>query len=212
MQQEQRRMERPLELSREEQLIAYFVKTCGRPVGKTRVMKLLYLADYESRRYLGRPISAIPYVWYHYGPYDKRFDSWLTTLKEHGVVTERDLTTVPGVQGSFYSPGKADLEYSFSPVELEILAYVRRTYANRRLRSLLDDIVYQTEPMKHAQAKDSWGKPLKMEMVDNAVGSQFRTPYEELLRRSRRALAGALIPHAEAMQRLRGPVAHATVA
>src|SRR3990167_3197938 len=78
-------------LSREEQLIAYFVTRCSGHLGRTQLVKFLYLADYEARRYLGKPLSGFQYFWHHYGPFDHAIYENLENLKTRGFVDEESI-------------------------------------------------------------------------------------------------------------------------
>src|SRR5205809_876267 len=151
-----------IKLSREEELVAFFVKHCGGDgkLVRTRLMKLLYLADYEARRFLGGPISGAKYIWHFFGPYDPKLPRWINRLKDCGVVVEAPVTYPSGKQGFLYTPGPTSTLESFSPVEVEVLSYVCRQYARVELRELLEDVVYQTEPMLLAQKKKAKEKPL----------------------------------------------------
>src|SRR2546430_11848217 len=101
-----RRTMADIKLSREEELVAFFVNRCGDGnLGRTRLMKLLYLADYEARRYLGRPISKIKYIWHYFGPYEPELTTWVNRLKEHGVVMEETVVYPTGKYGYLYTPG-----------------------------------------------------------------------------------------------------------
>jgi len=189
-------------LSREEQLVAFFVNACPEPVGRTRLMKLLYLADYEARRYLGRPVSSIPYIWYDHGPFDQQLYGWLDHLRAEGLIRDEEVVYPSGNAGHIYTPNEAPPAHDLSPDEVEILSYVCREYSQVGLRELLDDIVYQTEPMLDAKEKNARGEKLNMDLVNNLKSRAFAVPYEELLARSRQVRAGNVIPHSAAMTRL----------
>jgi hypothetical protein len=195
-------------LSREQELVAYFVNHCDDgQLGRTRLMKLLYLADYEARRYLGRPISSIPYVWHHYGPYDSRLNDWTSELESRDVLVEERVIYPSGKAGYVYHRGPRMVTPSFTPAESEILAYVCKEYSRIELKGLLEDVVYETEPMVDAKDRNGRGEPLNMALVDNAKREEFGLPFEELLERSRRVRAGEYLPHAEAMMLVSGELA-----
>lgn len=196
-------------LSREEELVAFFVNRCAGNLGRTRLMKLLYLADYEARRYLGRPLSGIKYVWHFYGPYEPKLPEWIDSLKGSGVIVEEPMTYPSGVTGYLYTPGPRSPSASFAPAEMEILSYVCRQYSQVPLRDLLDDVVYQTEPMLKAQEKGAKNQPLEMHIVDNSKSNELSISFEELLERRRQLQAGEYLPHAEAMAAVEQQLAHA---
>lgn len=195
-------------LSREEQMVAFFVNECSGSVGRTRLMKLLYLADYESRRYLGRAISTINYIWHDYGPFDSNLYSWLESLQSQGLIQQQ---RVPAANGNayVYSPAAIAPSHDFTEAELDILNYVRREYSQRNFRELLDDIVYETEPMLKAKAENAQGKVLDMQIVDREKAKDFLAPYEDLLARSRGVRKGDVVSHETAMARLSQLESHA---
>ena len=188
-------------LSREEELVAFFVKHCGGDgnLGRTRLMKLLYLADYEARRFLGHPISGAKYIWHFYGPYEAKLTTWINRLKDGQVLVETPVVFPSGKQGYLYTPGPTQAPESFKPVEVEILTYVCRQYSRVDLRELLDDVVYQTEPMVRAQKKKAREKPLEMDIVNNTKSGELTVTLEELLERRRQLRAGEGLDHAAAM-------------
>src|SRR6266516_8025851 len=190
-----------IRMSREEELVAFFVQRCGGDgnLGRTRLMKLVYLADYEARRFVGRPISGARYVWHFFGPWDPRLTTWIHRLKDAAVLEESAVAYPSGKQGFLYTPGAKQAPQSFKPVEVEVLSYVCRQYSRVELVELLDDVVYQTEPMMHAQKKKAKEKPLEMNIVDNAKARELSASLEVLLERRRQLRAREHLSHADAM-------------
>lgn len=187
------------QLSREEQLVAFIVNRCKGRVGRTRLMKLLYLADYESRRYLGRPISEIPYIWYNHGPFDSDIYSWLDRLKSVGIIEEHVVRAKGNKTAHVYGATGSSPQLDFLPDEVEILSYVCRQYAEVEFRELLEDIVYDTEPMVKAKAEEARGEILDMTIVNNLKAREFAIPYSEVLARIRDVRAGRFVTHRDAM-------------
>lgn len=190
------------QLSKEEQLIAFFVNTCSDPVGRTRLMKLLYLADYQARRYLGRPISDIQYRWHDFGPFDDNLYTWLDALTTADFVRHEEVRYDDGKVAHIYAPTETPPNFDLSPDELDILSFVCREYSQVNLRQLLDEIVYQTEPMLDAKERDARGQALRMDIVNDVKSRDFTVPYAELLARSRRLQSGQGVTHREAMRRV----------
>jgi uncharacterized phage-associated protein len=197
-------------LSREEQLVAFFINACGEVVGRKRLMKLLYLADYHARQYFGHPISSIPYRWHDHGPFDESLYTCLDRLEERDIIRHEQVPVAGGATAHHYVPKDAPPAHEFTPDEVEILSYVCREYSKRDIRELLEDIVYQTEPMLDAKKNDGRNKLLRMEIVDNAKGQTYSIPYKDLLARSRHLRSGAGVGHAQAMMRL-STAMHASV-
>jgi uncharacterized protein YwgA len=193
----------PAQVGREEQMLAFFVKHCGGRIGRTQLMKFLYLADYEARRFLGRPISSVEYVWYHYGPYDHGLNDRIALLEREGIIREEPLVYPTGKQGFIYHGGEREVAFTLADEELRLLDYVCETYSRIGLQSLLDDVVYETEPMQKARAQDARNEPLDMSIADDQRRFDLGVPYEEVMKRSGNARAGRSVDHAEAMAMIR---------
>ena len=185
---------------RNAELVAFFVSRCLGELGRTRLMKLLYLADYEARRYLGRPLSTLKYVWHYYGPFDASVDAILNKLKADGAIVETPVAYPSGKNGYLYSRGPQEIVPTFDPPDLAILSYVCEKYSAVSLRELLDEIVYQTEPMKAAIDEKAKNTELRMQVVDNAKANEFGVSFEMLLRRSWELRGGKSLSHQEAMR------------
>lgn len=196
-------------LSKEDQLIAFFVNQCSGRIGRTQLMKFLYLADYEARRYLGKSLSSIDYVWYHYGPYDRELNARLDRLIASGVVRSETQEFPTGKFGYRYSAGQRDVAYSLHPDEFHILSYICETYSEMSLRDLLDEVVYETEPMKNAQEKNAKNESLNMGLVDNQKRYELGVPFDELLARSREARLGKKVSWEEMIERINSSTADA---
>jgi uncharacterized phage-associated protein len=149
-----------------EELVSYFVDRLSGRVGRTMLMKLLYLADLESRRYLGKPISSMNYQLHHYGPFDQELYRALNTLRDAGEITEEPIEFPAGV-GYRYASLRQGRTHNFSRAEEAILGYVFKTYAEYDLQSVLD-VVYSSKPMKRLEGVEGDTR-LPMECVDNEM-------------------------------------------
>lgn len=172
--------------------------------GRSQVVKLLYLVDLESRRYLGRPLSNAGYTWCEQGPFDKCIHDALEALCAQGRIEKSDVPfpneTVAYRYHCVYTPQS----WPLADEELAILNLVVNRYGSMELRDLLDDVVYQTRPLVEAFRHQAYGQPLQMDLVDE----EARVPGLELERvwRSYRELnASAGRPLQEVMDALRGP-------
>jgi|SRR6185437_4501898 len=178
------------EFTRAEQMIAYFVRHCERSPGRTRLMKLLYLTDFESRRAMGHPLSELKYVWYNHGPYDFSLNAHLRRLSEAGVIEEVCVQYPYGATGYEYSAGPVEIPLLFKPEEDAVLDYVCRMYSTGELRDLLEDVVYETAPMKIAQEQGALGVALNMDSVNFELATALRVPFATLVQRSAAARRG----------------------
>jgi hypothetical protein len=145
-----------------QQVILHLVKRLPE-LGRTQIVKLLYLVDLESHRQLGRPITGAQWKFHHHGPYWSGFIPALEQLERTGHLEPPRRFEFAGGTGYSYraTDGKAGPASEFSPAEEAILAYVVREFGQRRLATLLE-VVYDTPPMKGAQR----GRRLNMRMVD----------------------------------------------
>lgn len=196
-------------LTREEQMLVYFVSRCDGQLGRTQLMKFMYLSDYEARRYLGHPLSSIEYVWHHYGPWDSTLQKRIDGLIAAGILRQDEVQYPNGNCGFLYRWAGGPLVFTFDPIELQVLAFVCSTYGRMPLASLLSDVVYQTEPMLMLENTGTKGQLLDMSMVDDAKRHELGVPYDELVHRSEHARAGHVLDHATAMEQVRRALADA---
>lgn len=158
---------KPTHLLKNAQIIKYIVERLPDKLGRTHLLKLIYLADYHSHRLFGKPISEFKYIWYQNGPFDKSFYEYIDSLKE-SYIEEVSVQYPSGCHGYVYRNKPARMEYSdISGPEFYLLQYVIENYSKADLRTLLEEIVYETEPMKEAMKKGARGKRISMKIVDN---------------------------------------------
>ena len=176
------------ELSKNAKVLLYFL---GHQewTGRTHLVKLLYLADLEARKVLGRPITDLNYVWHHYGPWDKRFFSARDELLNGGFAESHTFQEGGYTHHEMKAIATDGGAKSLSPEELHILHYVTREHMNTALSTLLAK-VYDTSPMKAVNAK---GELLPMELVDNEVRRMSGINLEEMLECERMAASGEFL-------------------
>jgi hypothetical protein len=189
-------------LSRSAQVLGYFLEDRG-TLNHTRLLKLAYLADLSARRLLGRPITAFEYYFHHHGPFDSSLYGALGELKQAGLADERT---------EYYSDRKYEQRVTwtggtrpaaFTAAEREILDYVTRTYAQMPLDQLLNEVVYETQPMKAARR----GSRVPMAEQDNAERNEIGFDLEEVLAAEREALQGNYMTGQDFFDALRATIA-----
>lgn len=79
------------------------------------------------------------------------------------------------------------MTFGFTLGENEILAYVAANYLNLPMSELLDDVVYETTPMK---AAETFRGPLPMHLVDNEGRKAVGFDLEAVMRAERQAEEG----------------------
>jgi uncharacterized protein YwgA len=131
--------------------------------GRTRIVKLLYLADHEARRYLGRPLTDLDYRWDNFGPYDPEIQRQINCLKGEGQIQEVANLAPEGYTWYQYNPAGRGVRCELGKEEAVLFDYVIQTYSDMKLQDLLDEVVYQTRPMTAAANR---GERLRMELVD----------------------------------------------
>jgi hypothetical protein len=147
--------------SRVAQLIRFFVDRVP-GAGRTRLVKSLYMADHEARRYLGHPLTDLVYRWDEHGPFDPEILRQLDHMQAAGYMNQE----IKHAAGTTHYMNTSAETPSFCPLkrdEMAILEYVVNSYASMILDDLLEEIVYQTRPMTSAE---KLGDRLKMELVD----------------------------------------------
>jgi len=187
-------------LSRNAQVLRYLLQVAP-GVGRIKLAKFAYLADCEAHRYLGRPVSQFRYRYARHGPFDdRRFYAAKTELVEGGYATEVAVESGPYI-GYELAPTNRPVEYGFDQAEVEILRYVAETYLSHSARSLCDEVVYQTPPMKDAKV----GERLPMDRMRKAKDQQdeLGLNLERLLAGEASAEAGRHRPLKEAVDELR---------
>lgn len=166
------------ELDRIDELILFFVERLSGQITRTRLVKFIYLADYEARRWLGRPISSLMYFFEHYGPYDKGFPEHIDHVR--GLIEEepRRWVDYTGYVYHFKGPHRP---HAFDREETIILNHIVTKYAHLPLPELLDEVVYQTEPMREAKASERRYAELNMDSVNGAARRKFGADLKDLL-------------------------------
>ena len=158
-------------LTRNEQILKYLVAQCEKIAGRTRFLKFVYLADYYSHLFRGRPISSFRYIKWHHGPFDKSFYDVLKSLKTKGLITDEQIAWSKGELYRFIDIG-GPVAYDLLPAELHILSRVAELYQTAEIGELLDEIVYQTEPMKAVEDKRI-GTRLNMQALNDLGKKQI---------------------------------------
>ncbi len=148
-------------------LVRFFVTRFSGAIGRTRLIKLIYLADLETRKYLGRPLSNLEFALDQHGPFDKRIYAYLDELLKTGEVSQEEYRT-PAGPGYAYHAEAPSRTLEFTPAEEAILSYVCRSYGEQPLPILLDDIVYETEPIRRIRGQP-FGTPLPMDCMNDVA-------------------------------------------
>lgn len=154
-------------LDRNAQIIKFIVERLPGRLGRVHLIKLIYLADYHSRRLFGKPISTFDYIWWNHGPFDKRFYDCVESLSPDYIKEER--VYFQFCEGYVYHNGPARIKYTLTEPQCYILEHVIRTFGKANLDMLLEEVVYKTEPMEALvkKGKKAFGGKLNMKIIDN---------------------------------------------
>lgn len=135
-------------------------------IGSTAVLKLIYLADLEARKYYGEPISPLNWKWYDHGPFDSQIYQSFGRLAKDGFVRQEAVPFSPAKIKNSLKVTNPDHPGSISSRANDILDGVIARFGSMNLDDLLK-YVYDTPPMKQAQSDGARNQFLKMELVDN---------------------------------------------
>lgn len=143
-------------------VVHFFVLQARKPLGRTQLVKLVYLADLEARRYLGHPVTDIAWRFHHHGPFDERVGVAVRSLRTAGVV-RAETVEYPTTLSKDYKPASLDEPdlSDLSPGQRRVLELVAARWANANLRAVLR-AAYATKPMQGVAR----GQTLNMQQVD----------------------------------------------
>jgi hypothetical protein len=144
-------------------LICETINQCGRAFGggvsKTKLLKLVYLVELLYKRRYGERLTNAEWVYYFYGPYLYDYDELLnknTSLNISSVGYAEDKEAQIVSIKNTYSNNEVPSDIKF------LIGGVVRDYGNLDLRSLLDHVYFETEPMMNAETR---GEILDFEKV-----------------------------------------------
>jgi hypothetical protein len=185
-------------LSRNAKLVKFFAQQY-RGVPRTRLVKLIYLADLLAREYLGAPISTLEYYKYKHGPYDEAIEDAIGEL-----VASRLAEDIKDPWGRGLYKRVMDLRrpvpFDFSLGESAVLDYVVTNYLDMDMKELLVDVVYETTPFK---AVGRYNQKLPMRIADNSGTAMVGFNLEEILRAEQAGRSGDFVTLSEFVVELR---------
>jgi hypothetical protein len=160
------------------QLIRFFAQRVP-GAGRTHLVKFLYLADLEARRYLGKPLTPLRYRWDHFGPFDPEILRQIERLETDGFLMRNEYE-YQGTRAYSYTATDRPFPLPAGEAEMAILEMIVARFGKMPLKDLLDDVVYQTPPMRDVERR---GQRLRMELVDNEAripGAELEVIYESM--------------------------------
>jgi uncharacterized phage-associated protein len=130
-------------------------------INRTKIAKLLYFADLEAVKRIGRPQSGVPWVWYHYGPYHPILKTVEQDLITSNVITCESIPIDIGVTERHLRLTGETPQIEIDSEFAKILAGVVTDYGHLAASSLRD-LSYQTAPMLEAQRENAHNAPLDL--------------------------------------------------
>ncbi len=138
---------------------------------KTKLLKLMYLADIEHYRTTRETITGFDWLFFLYGPWAKDYDALLEQLDAEGTITLEKWST-GSVEGERVS---TRTRVSLDKVGFSNDAFFRTqrqvdAWADSGIPRLLDYVYFQTEPMQNAEKM----KPLDFTKVSKEPPMLYR--------------------------------------
>lgn len=110
-------------------------------LGKTKLLKLAYIAEVYYKRLTGRRLTDADWIFWQYGPYVTDYPAYL----------QSDAFSVEPNEGDF-QPILPSENYRQSDIGIEekMAVYRAMEFADEDLNELLDFVYFDTEPMMNA--------------------------------------------------------------
>lgn len=119
---------------------------------KTKLLKLLYLADIEHYRKAGETLTGFDWMFYLYGPWANEYDELLKQLAAEGVLRSEGWAG-GGLEGERLIPLES-VDLGRTIRDNDVLFRTRRlvdVWADQGVPTLLDYVYFETEPMQGAE-------------------------------------------------------------
>ncbi|MFO7966525.1 MAG: Panacea domain-containing protein [Archaeoglobaceae archaeon] len=124
-------------------VIYYLADKLGRIESRTKLVKLLFLIDTESKKEINKTLTGINYIYHFYGPYSEDIIHKAIEMDGEEV---REVYN-PILERYEYHKGEKERDLSFDEKELEILENVLEKYGTKSTQEI-KNIVYSTDEVK----------------------------------------------------------------
>ena len=181
-------------LTRNEELILFFARRCSGFAGRTKLVKLIYMADHEAYRFLGEPISEFRWTRRDYGPFDPAFYDAQESLEARELLA----IEIHGDWHRFQGAGPTP-DFSFTPAESVVLEHIVKEYVPMKTEDLMTNVVYKTRPF--VAVENEKFATIPMDMVSGEMGG---LDIESIQAARQRIRAGQGVPLADALSAIRG--------
>lgn len=161
-----------------ESLIMYFVKMFPQKLGRTKLIKAVYLLDCEWYRIHGSTFTGLKYLRDNNGPFDTSFYKAKDSLISNDMLQEVPYTYLGGSRYEFHLGMNAPDEIEFNGMAKCIADDIILDLQSSDLNSFLER-AYSTKPMLSIQTKESergekcYGEVLEMEKLKRSPKPLF---------------------------------------
>ena len=119
---------------------------------KTQIVKFLYLIDLEWVKATGQPLTGLRWFFHNCGPWDGAIEAVIYGMSVRGEIETEECVAMDG--HAYVLCGEGRPQHIRLPAAAMVADSVLQTYRQYPLRSLLDEVVYQTPPMRAARRGD----------------------------------------------------------
>jgi uncharacterized phage-associated protein len=127
--------------------ISQYNKAFGKGITKTKLLKLVYLVELFYKRRCGKRLTNAEWVYYLYGPYLHNYDEIL----ENSDINIKNAEYDNDKESQILSIKNTEESKNISPDVKFLIGGIVRDYGSLDLRSLLDHVYFENEPMMNAE-------------------------------------------------------------
>ncbi|ONK21239.1 hypothetical protein BLX87_23230 [Bacillus sp. VT-16-64] len=137
-----------MELNKKEELMYYFIKKFPQVLGRTQIIKAIYLLDCEWFKSFGETYSGLEYKRDYNGPFDVDFYEGIDELIANGFILEHKYNFNNGVGYEYHDINMdfSESGFNLNPVARYIADEIVEKLSNKDTQAFLD-LAYKTEPM-----------------------------------------------------------------
>lgn len=134
-------------------LIYYLIKRVPNLIN-TKIVKLIYLSDYNFYKYFGSSITGIVYNYHYHGPFSKSIYDCIDELVQNNIIKKGKNISLWKLRTYYLYSILDNYEFkrNLTNQEIDILEYIISEYGRLDYEEL-KNISYKTEPMISAK----WG-------------------------------------------------------
>ena len=127
-------------------IIYYLVSKLGYIESRTKLVKLIYLADVKAKRELNRTISGVNYVYHFYGPYSPKIIEKALEMDGEEI---KEIYNPLWDRYEYYK-GKKGRRMSLKEEEIKILDSIIKEYDGLSTQKI-KEVAYNTKEMRKAK-------------------------------------------------------------